>query len=105
MTILLETTFPEVWANDRSAEGVDSGFPIVRFPFEGVVEVRIAAAKIEHETGREINREHERSPPSILSDMHVFVIAASVETVLIAAKNDMPERHRRRRTEERHAAS
>lgn len=63
------------------------------FTLEGIVQIRMLPAEAGDEAGGEIERNEKRSPAFVLGNVDAFVPATSIEALLIAAPNDVTERH------------
>lgn len=65
---------------------------LVRFDFEGIVPVGLAAAQPEVERTGQIGGDEERSPAFVLTDVHAFVFACGVERGGVASEDDVAKR-------------
>ncbi len=57
--------------------------------FKGIVEVRVESPKKQDRAGDQVQGYQQWPPTLVLPDMNVLMVSASVQALLVAAKNDM----------------
>src|SRR5262249_32459081 len=80
------------------------GVGVVRLALERIVEIRVETAQPAPGAGTQVRRNKKQAPALVLANVHMFMVAAMLETFGAPSQNHVPQGHCRRRTEPRHAA-
>ena len=67
--------------------------PRKRFTFKGIEEIGIAALNNLHEARQEVEREEQRPPALVLSNVDMFVPAMMGKCGVVHADDDVADRH------------